>query len=99
MITPDRYGWVYTYYGHYNIRKKVPEHGVAYMVLDDYIKRSVDHEKEKFSKDINTIIDKFKKDVKKINEKNSILVKESHMDVFELKKFMLNFLSLNYYNE
>lgn len=53
-------GWCYDYYGAYDPTIK-PKRNLQYFMLDEYIKSSVDKEKDMFRKEITQIISEFKK--------------------------------------
>jgi hypothetical protein len=70
IFDPDVNGDCFSYYSTWNVKNK-PKYGVHYLMVDEYLKRTVEKEKESFNKEISKRIADFTRFIRQIMEKNS----------------------------
>lgn len=90
----DDNGMFYMYYGIFNINDK-PTHGVHFFMFDEYIKNSVEKEKEKFRKELSITMGDFKKSTKKVVGKNEIAIKVVGASLSDLNKHLSKIIKEN----
>jgi hypothetical protein len=93
-MQPNAQGQCFSYYGTWNVKDK-PKRGVHYFMIDEYVKNTVEKEKENFNKEIIKTFDSFNKSIKKLLEKSTEQVKSVHESIGDMTKFMYKVIDLN----
>jgi hypothetical protein len=78
-MEPDSNGWCNSYYGTWNINNK-PKYGVHFYMLDEYIKKTINNEKDNFNKRIAKTLEDFNKITKARLRQNLKDMKESNFN-------------------
>ncbi len=87
-------GTCFTYYGTYNVNDR-PRLGVEYFMLDEHVKKTIDKQKEKFSKEMSKMMLDFNKAIKKLMEKQEEEIKKIHSSIGEMTRFMCRIVEVN----
>jgi hypothetical protein len=88
-------GNMHSYYGHYNINDPKPKYGVHLFMLDEYLKRSIDTQKEKFSKEISKKLEDFRKDQEFLIKTNKKEIDDIKLLIKDLNRSLIKIISLN----
>jgi adenylosuccinate synthase len=83
-----------SYYGGYYAEKK-PTHGVHYLILDEYIRRSVDKERENFNKEIQKILTSFAVLQKQHLKQHTDELKKLSSFVYDINKLLKLIIKAN----
>lgn len=92
---PDSDGNCYSYYGKWNINDRKPKYGVHLFMLDEYIKNTVDKEKENFNNDLSKIMRNFNSSLLSTMSKNKEEIEMIKGLIADLNKFVNRTIYLN----
>ena len=93
-MQPNTQGWCYSYYGRWNVEEKI-KLGVVYFMLDEYVKKIINKEKERFEEEMSIVMDKFNKGYKDIIKKQAEEIKMIRISIGDMNKFMGKIIDLN----
>ncbi len=93
-MQPNAQGWCESYYGKRDINVK-PKIGVIDFMLDEHVLRTVEKEKDRFTKEVSSTIASFNKLLKEQMKKNEAEMKKVHSSVGDLTRFMYKIVDIN----